>query len=130
MLLLFETLICFVSYYLTYFLNHNKKFGPIKASVTIALPIGLIYQTAIYFHFENDILYKCITIIMGATFMGMISNKYKHTIIDFIISSFIFCSLCSHTSNYFNGFGGLLGTIACMSIICVFGINKILSFIK
>ena len=117
---------CFISYFLTYYLNNTKQFGPIKASAIIALPIGLFYQIALIYNFNIELVKDIASIMMGATFMGMISSKHQHKLIDFIISAFIFCVLYQHIADFFNGFGGLLGTIACISILTVFGIERLL----
>ena len=130
MIFLSKVICCFIIYWLGYYLNNHKNWGGVKSSATIALCIGIIYQLSIYTDFEVDFLKDYFLIMMGATFMGMISVVHQHKIIDFIISSFIFCTLYQHASPFFSGFGGLLGTIACISILCVFGIERLLSAIK
>lgn len=124
---LFKVLVCFSIYWFAYYLNHQQKFGAVKASSTIAIVIGLIYQILIYYTIEIDIIKHYFLIGMGSTFMGMISTIHQHKKIDFIISSFIFVTLYTNSSHYFDGLGGLLGTIACISILCVFGIERILN---
>ncbi len=123
---LFKVVLCLIGYYLTYYLNNTKNLGPIKASAFVALPIGILYQIAIYYQFNLLLIKDIAAIMMGATFMGMISNKHQHQLLDFISSSFIFCVLYHHIADFFDGFGGLLGTIACISILSVFGIERIL----
>lgn len=123
---LFKVILCLISYYITYYLNNTKKLGPIKASALVALPIGVIYQITIYYNFNLALVKDITAIMMGATFMGMLSHQHKHQLLDFSISAFIFCVLYEHVADFFYGFGGLLGTIACISILSVFGIERIL----
>ncbi|QTV05552.1 hypothetical protein [Faecalibacter bovis] len=125
-----KVICCFVIYWLTYHLNNTRKWGSVKASATLAVLIGLCYQLSIKTNFNTEFLKDYFLIMMGATFMGMIAKNHQHQKIDFIISSFIFCTLYEHISNMFSGFGGLLGTIACISVLCVFGLEKILNFKK
>lgn len=121
---------CFLVYWCTYTLNHRCKFGAVKASASIGLILGICFQFCINTHFYEEFLKDYFLIMMGATFMGMIGKIHQHQLVDFLISSLIFCTLYQHTSHFFNGFGGLLGTIACISILCVFGIERILSKMK
>ena len=129
MIFLLKVLICFSIYALTYYLNNIKNWGGVKASAFIGVLIGIIYQIIIKLNFEVETLKHFFLIMMGATFMGMIADKHQHKKLDFIISSLIFCTLYQHTSTFFNGFGGLLGTIACISLLCIFGIEKVINWI-
>ena len=130
MIFLSKVVCCFIIYWIVYYFNNIKNWGGVKASSVVAVGLGIIYQIIIYNQLKVDFLKDYFLIMMGATFMGMISIHHQHKIIDFLISSFIFCTLYQHTSQFFNGFGGLLGTIACISILCVFGIERIFSIIK
>lgn len=125
MVFLFKVLLCFLIYGLTYYLNHKRQWGAVKASASIALLLGLGYQVLMYNEVHTN-YNDYFLIMMGATFMGMISDIHQHKIMDFIISSFIFCALYTNSSEFFHGLGGLLGTIACISILCVFGIERLL----
>jgi len=126
MIFITKVLCCFSIYWLTYHLNNTRNWGGIKASAFVAILIGTAYQFCIEFDLKLTLLRDYFSIMMGATFMGMIANHHQHKKIDFIISALIFCTLFQHSSSFFNGFGGLLGTIACISILCVFGIERIL----
>lgn len=126
MLFLSKVIICLLTYALTYYLNHTKKWGAVLASSTIALIVGGMYQLAIINQFEVEHFKTYGMIMMGATFMGMIGKAHEHKLLDFVISSLIFCTLFQHISSLFDGLGGLLGTIACISVLSVFGIDRIL----
>lgn len=130
MVFLSKVFCCFIIYWLTYHLNNTRNWGGVKASATVALVIGLLYQLSIITNLQTHFLKDYFLIMMGSTFMGMIANQHKHKKVDFLISSFIFCTLYQHSSTFFNGLGGLLGTIACISILCVFGIERIIKTYK
>lgn len=130
MLFLSKVLCCFIIYWLTYHLNNTRKLGGVTASASVALVIGIIYQICIEKNLHLYFFKDYFLIMIGATFMGMIAKLHEHKKLDFIISSFIFCALFQHVSTFFIGFGGLLGTIACISILCVFGLERILKLIK
>ena len=126
MVFLSKVILSFSIYWITYFLHHKKKYGAVKASSIIAIIIGFIYQSCIYFNVELDVIKHYFLIAMGSTFMGMISKTHEHKVMDFIISAFIFVALYTNSSHFFDGLGGLLGTIACISILSVFGIERII----
>lgn len=130
MIFLLKVLCCFIIYRIVYYLNNEKNWGSVKASSFIALIIGTIYEILIHYNFHLEILKHYILIMMGATFMGMISKEHGHKYIDCLISSFIFCVLYQNISPIFNGLGGLLGTIACISVLCIFGIERLINIKK
>lgn len=126
MIFLSKVICCFLSYWLCYHLNNTRKWGGVKSSAALAIFIGILYQFVIIMSLNTGFLKDYFLIMMGATFMGMIAKDHQHKKIDFIISSLIFCALYEHSSSFFKGFGGLLGTIACISLLCVFGIERII----
>lgn len=125
-----KVILCCCIYGFTYYLHHHRQFGAVKASASVALAIGIIYQLFIDQHIDIDFTKHYFLIAMGATFMGMISHVHQHKTMDFMLSSCMFVTLYTNSSHYFEGLGGLLGTIACISILCVFGIERILNQFK
>ena len=108
----FSVLIAWVTYYF----NKNKGWGPVKASSFIALFFGGIYQlNSCYFHLKLDENIPYIAI--GSTFIGMISTKKHDRNFHFYIAPLIFVFLYYNFSSYFKGFGGALGTAACISLV-------------
>ncbi|MDP2908206.1 MAG: hypothetical protein Q8N77_00190 [Nanoarchaeota archaeon] len=105
---------------ITYDLNNKHKLGPVRASSLVSLIFGLI----VYFLKINPIYGAA---VMGASFAAMstdkvIPNKVLMTICG-IIFSLVFFNLSSES---FAGFGGRLGTTACISVIMTLGMIKMI----
>jgi hypothetical protein len=64
-------------------------------------------------------------LFFGASFVGMVSSKILPKYGQVAVSGIIFALLYQNSSDFFNGFGGGLGTPACISVICVFGLKKL-----
>lgn len=102
--------------WLTFYFNRYLKFGAVKASSCIALLIGGIFQiNDSYFHFnlDNDIPFVAI----GSTFIGMVTSRRHYRHFNFFVAPIIFTLLYHNISKEFNGFGGALGTAACISLV-------------
>ena len=54
---------------------------------------------------------------IGASFIGMASSEVLHSYILLFVSGLIFSIIYLNTSRFFNGYGGALGTAACISLI-------------
>ncbi|WP_407403836.1 hypothetical protein [Chryseobacterium sp.] len=102
--------------WLTYYFNRYLKFGAVKASSCIALLIGGIFQlNEYYLHFNLD---KDIPFIaIGSTFIGMVTSRRHYRHFNFFIAPIIFTLLYHNISKNFDGFGGALGTAACISLV-------------
>ena len=89
----------------TFELNIRFKQGPIRSSAVIAMIIGgffYFFPTILpQFYTDNIPLY-----VIGGTFIGMVS------------STMLFAILLHYTSQIFNGYGGALGTTACIALMC------------
>ena len=110
------SLISIATTWVTFFLNRNLKFGPVKASSFIALLVGGFFQiNEVYFHIPlpKDILF----IVLGSTFIGMVSSRKHFRNFHFNIAPIIFVLIYHFISDSFKGFGGALGTAACISLI-------------
>jgi len=104
---------------ITWELNVKYKFGGVKASSVVSLIAGLI----IYFQ-KIDPIYG--VAIMGASFAAMSSDKVIPTRVWMFICSLVFSIIFINLSNnFFAGFGGKLGTTACMSVVFTLGLMKI-----
>ncbi|MFN3020390.1 hypothetical protein ACK1KB_05285 [Chryseobacterium sp. TY3] len=102
--------------WLTYHLNKNLKLGPVRASGLIAILVGGFYQFNTWFwHFDlpKDIPF----IVIGSTFIGMISSRKHFKNFNLFIAPIIFTLIYHNISKEFKGFGGALGTAACISLV-------------
>ena len=111
-------LLCSVSAtLLTYEINIRFKQGPVRASALIALFVGG------FFYFFPNLLPEFYTkniplYVIGGTFIGMVSSAVNISYISLILSPILFAVLLHYTSKVFNGFGGALGTTACIALMC------------
>lgn len=102
--------------WVTYHLNKNLKLGPVRASGLIAMLVGGFYQFNTWFlHFDlpKDIPF----IVIGSTFIGMISSRKHFKNFNLFIAPIIFTLIYQNISKEFKGFGGALGTAACISLV-------------
>ncbi|WP_282628241.1 hypothetical protein [Empedobacter sedimenti] len=118
MLQFFILLLCSVTAtLLTYEINIRFKQGPVRASALIALFVGG------FFYFFPNLLPEFYTkniplYVIGGTFIGMVSSAVNISYISLILSQILFAVLLHYTSKVFNGFGGALGTTACIALMC------------
>jgi len=106
-----------VATFLTYFLSQKKGQGPVRSSALLALIIGG------FFHFFPNLLPEIYTtkiplFIIGGSFIGMVTTKTNVSYFSLFISPLIFSFLMLYMSRYFTGYGGALGTVACISLMC------------
>lgn len=101
----------------TYELNIKYKQGPVRASALIALFVG-----GFFYFFPNllpEIYTKNIPLyVIGGTFIGMVSSTINISYFSLIFSPILFSVLLHYTSKLFTGYGGALGTTACIALMC------------
>jgi hypothetical protein len=110
--------VSFFSAMLTFFVNEDLKQGPVRSSSILSLLVGG------YFYFlpstMDPYLVKNIPIVfIGASFVGMVSARLLSNYLLIGIGGIIFCVIYLHTSNFFNGYGGALGTSASIALLAV-----------
>ncbi len=101
---------------LTYFVNTRLKQGPVRASALLTLPI------AAFFYFFPEICSPFVTqnapvVFIGSTFIGMVSAQKMSSYVGIALAGFIFTLIYLNTSKFFEGYGGSLGTSACISVL-------------
>ncbi len=115
-MLIFNIVLAICGSWLTFHLNKNLKLGPVRASGLIAMLVGGFYQFNTWFwtfNLPNDIPY----IIIGSTFIGMISSRKHFKNFNLFIAPIIFTLIYHNISKEFKSFGGALGTAACISLV-------------
>lgn len=100
----------------TYYVNTRLKQGPVRASALLTLPI------AAFCYFFPEILSPYLTknipvVFIGSTFIGMVSAQKMSTYTGIAIAGLVFSVIYLNTSRFFDGYGGSLGTSACISIL-------------
>lgn len=105
---------------ITWELNNKYKLGPVRASSIVSLIFGLI----IYFLKINSVYGVA---IMGASFAGMSTDKVIPNKILMAVCGIIFSLVFYNLSGeVFAGFGGKLGTTACISVVMTLGVVKMI----
>ena len=120
MYLLFGILGAVIPYYLT----RELGIEPVKAS---ALP-SLILALAFYFFpqiLSESLNFHIPVVFFGASFVGMVSKKILPYYLEVAFAGIIFSMLYLNASSFFNGYGGGLGTPACISVLSIYGIKKV-----
>ncbi len=111
---------------ITQYVNVNLKQGPVKASASVALIFALPFY---FFPGLLDFLYigvsaKVPVVIIGASFVAMSSVKVIPSWKWMSLGGLIFSIIFLNWSKFFLGFGGGLGTTACLSVIITMGIMR------
>lgn len=116
MLLILHILIVISGSWLTFYLNRYLKLGAVKSSSILALIIGGIYQineSFLHYDLPRDIPF----LVIGSTFIGMITSRKHYKNFNLFIAPIVFTIIYYNISKEFNGFGGALGTAACISLL-------------
>ena len=110
---------------LTYYLNNTLKWGAILASAFPSLLVGLFFY---FFPFlvEENLAQQIPVVFIGASFVGMVSNKVLHQPIYVVLAGLIFSIIYLNKAQFFNHFGGALGTTACIAVIAAIGLATVI----
>ncbi|OJU79029.1 MAG: hypothetical protein BGO09_10490 [Bacteroidetes bacterium 47-18] len=106
---------------ITFLFNTRLGLGPVKSSAWLTLLI------AAYFHYCPDVLSPYLTrhipvAYIGGSFIGMVSAQQLSTYTGIALAGLIFSFIYLNTSKLFTGYGGALGTSACISLLVVLSI--------
>jgi hypothetical protein len=106
---------------LSYYTNVGLRQGPIRASAMLTMIVaGFLYlfPDLLSHYLTKNIPY----VFIGASFIGMVSSHQLSSHLGIGLAGLIFTFIFLHTSRFFDGFGGALGTSACVSILAVMSI--------
>ncbi|MGK0367337.1 MAG: hypothetical protein ACI9QD_000471 [Thermoproteota archaeon] len=112
-----------VSALLVYKLSQYKNFGSVNASTLVTL---LSYPIIYMISAKHAPLY--LSLIFGASFVGMSSNKVINTV-EVIFSALIFSMLFIYFIPLLNGLGGALGLSAFLSVYLTVLVKKLIQLI-
>ena len=106
---------------LTYYFNNKLKLGAVLSSSLLTLIVSG------FFFFNPNLLNPELTkniplVFIGGSFIGMVSCNQLSTFIGVSLSGLIYSIIYVNTSHFFDGFGGALGTSACISLLVVMSI--------
>ena len=105
----------------TFYVNTRLSQGPVRSSALLTL---LVAGTI---HLFPDLFSAYLTanipvVFIGASFIGMVSARQLSTYLGISLAGIIFTLIYLNTSIFFNGYGGALGTSACISLLVVLSI--------
>ena len=111
--------------FLTFLVSTKYKQGPVRASALLTLIVaGVCFLFPELF--SEDITNQIPWVFFGASFVGMTSSKLTRNYISIIFGGVIFGFIYTVSPDFFSGYGGALGTAACISILVVIGINNLI----
>lgn len=111
--------------FVTYWIQHRFKISATQASA------GLSFIVALTAYLISDVApqeyrFICPAVFFGASFVGMSSKNILPKLWQVACAGALFSIIFLNTSTYFEGFGGALGTTACIAVVLTFGINMLL----
>ena len=110
---------------LTWFINNHKAKGAVRASALPSLLVGLFFYC--FPHVLPAYLSRQIPLVfIGSSFVGMVSINIISKWIYVAISGLIFSLIYLNTGEFFKGFGGALGTTACIAVLVAIGLAKLI----
>lgn len=101
---------------ITFVLQVNFKQGAVRASALVGVLVGvfvLIFPNLLSPYLTKNLPLVC----FGASFIGMVSSKVLSNYFLIGISGMVFTFIFLNTSSYFEGFGGGLGSAACIALL-------------
>lgn len=114
-MLFFTVIVALVGTVVTYWLNNKRGLGPIKSSAISSFIIAIPLQIVPF----SGFLALIPIVFFGASFVGMTNEKTLGWFPIIIVG--VFYGVIFHfTHPFFNGYGGTLGTTACLC--CLLGV--------
>ncbi|WP_206197809.1 hypothetical protein [Tenacibaculum singaporense] len=111
--------------FLTFLVSTKYKQGPVRASALLTLFVASTCSL-----FSEDIANQIPWVFFGASFVGMTSSKLTRNYTSIVFAGIIFGFIYTVSPTFFNGYGGALGTAACISILVIIGLNNLIRHSK
>lgn len=103
----------------TYLLSTKTTWGVVRSSAFLSLVVGIIfYLLGEETPFFNDVP----LVFIGASFVGMTSPS-KLKLAGILFAGTLFGLLYIYIPSMYIGTGGTMGTAACVSVLCAYGIS-------
>ena len=106
---------------ITFLLQIKYKQGPVRSSALVGVLVGvfvLVFPNLLSTYLTENLPLVC----FGASFIGMVSSKIMSDYLLIGLSGVVFTLIYFNTSNYFSGFGGGLGSAACIALLVTLSI--------
>ncbi len=109
----------------TFVVSHDLKQGAVRASAGLSLLVGLVFY--LFPHLAPDPLSIEIPLVFfGASFVGMTGSHLVPQKLLILLGGIVFSGIYLASESIFSGYGGKLGTAACISSLILVGIRPIL----
>ncbi|MCH7415597.1 hypothetical protein MM213_18995 [Belliella sp. R4-6] len=122
MLLLLTVFVGTFSALATYLLHTKYSENPVLISSALTFVVTGLYQ--LFADDLPDIFQHIPYLCIGGTFIGMSSRKKVKQAKYILIAGLIFSLIYLRSSTFFEGFGGALGTSACISVLSVISFRQ------
>ncbi|MFC0776942.1 hypothetical protein [Flavobacterium sp. HJSW_4] len=114
-------LVGFTGAVMTFYVSEGRNQGPVRSSAVLSLAVALI------FHFntvniEVHLAQNIPLVFIGSSFIGMVSSRLISNYWAIGAGGMVFCIIFLNASRFFNGYGGALGTAACISLLTILSI--------
>jgi hypothetical protein len=101
---------------LTFYVSESLKQGAVRASALLSLIVGAFFYTfptALNLYLTQNIP----IVFIGTSFIGMVSAQVTRSYRLLAIAGGLFGIIYIHKSQFFDGYGGALGTLACVILL-------------
>ncbi|MGB5928809.1 MAG: hypothetical protein WBH03_11585 [Cyclobacteriaceae bacterium] len=104
----------------TFFVSHHLGQGPVRSSAGLSLLVALMCEY-LPLSVSQELASTIPYVFIGASFIGMASAEVLSQYVLMGLAGGIFGYLYLHASQFFTGFGGGLGTAACIALMVSLG---------
>ncbi len=111
----------------TYTVSVGLKAGPIKASAILSLFVAIIVAIIPKTISWYSLVENMPVVFMGASFIGMSITEIMPNKSQIALAGLVFGLIFINEGIFFKGYGGGLGTVACLSVLITIGVIKLLS---
>lgn len=106
----------------TFYISDKLKQSAVRSSASFSLIVAL------FFHFFPEILNAYLSkniplVFIGTSFIGMVSFKVRGSYFRLAVAGILFSTVYINKSDFFEGFGGALGTLAFISLLTTIGVS-------
>ena len=105
----------------TYIVGTHFHQGAVRSSAGLSLLVAILF--AVLPEFSNNLSTTIPLVFMGASFVGMVSSNVNSNLFFIGLGGLVFGIIYPIMGGFFTGYGGALGTAACLSLMTVNGLS-------
>jgi hypothetical protein len=106
---------------MTFYVSEGRKQGPVRSSAVLSLAVALIFHLNAL-NIEVYLAQNIPLVFIGSSFIGMVSSRLVSNYWAIGAGGAVFCIIFLNASRFFTGYGGALGTAACISLLTILSI--------